>query len=138
MNDIEHWEWIKGWEPLYLVSTLGRIMSVPREHETKFGARIYGGGIVRPLEKNNGYLVVNLTAADGRRSQVLVHRIVLTAFAGEQPAGMECCHYDGNRKNNEISNLRWDTRKNNHQDKKRHGTWQSGENHWRAKHAARC
>lgn len=52
----------------------------------------------------------------------LVHRLVLEAFVGPCPEGMECCHNDGNKKNNNRRNLRWDTPKNNHQDAVRHGT----------------
>ena len=62
------------------------------------------------------------------REQVAVHRLVLSSFEGEAPEGMEACHNDGNRANNWLNNLRWDTRKENHADKKKHGTWQGGEN----------
>jgi hypothetical protein len=51
-----------------------------------------------------------------------VHRIVLESFVGECPPNMVCCHYDGNGANNDITNLRWGTRKENMADKKRHGT----------------
>ena len=42
---------------------------------------------------------------------------------------MECCHADGDPWNNNLSNLRWDTRINNSQDKFKHGTQKLGENH---------
>lgn len=51
----------------------------------------------------------------------LVHRLVLEAFVGPCPSGCEGCHYDGNPANNIVSNLRWDTTKNNCLDKRRHG-----------------
>jgi len=38
------------------------------------------------------------------------------------PKGMEACHNDGNRLNNKINNLRWDTLSNNQLDRKKHGT----------------
>lgn len=50
-----------------------------------------------------------------------VHRLVLCAFVGPCPVGMECCHNDGNPRNNTVENLRWDTRKANAQDMVRHG-----------------
>ena len=52
----------------------------------------------------------------------LVHRLVLETFVSSCPDGMECCHNDGNRKNNKVENLRWDSRTNNHKDAVRHGT----------------
>ena len=74
----EGWAWIPGWERLYLVSTLGRVISIPRIANTTFG---------------------------------------------EPQTGMQCCHYDGDRTNAALDNLRWDTVKANHADKKRHGTY---------------
>ena len=62
-----------------------------------------------------------------------VHKLVAEAFLGPCPPGMEVCHWDGNKQNNKVSNLRYDTRKNNHADKKRHGTDPSGMRHGRAK-----
>lgn len=54
-----------------------------------------------------------LTVALGRNETELVHRLVLEAFVGLCPDGMECCHADDNPLNNNLSNLRWDTRSNN-------------------------
>ncbi len=56
-----------------------------------------------------------------------INRIVLTAFVGPCPNGMEGCHNDGNETNNKLSNLRWDTHINNEKDKIGHGTRLSGE-----------
>lgn len=42
-----------------------------------------------------------------------VHRLILLAFVGPCPAGMEACHNDGNPGNNAVENLRWDTRSAN-------------------------
>ncbi len=55
-----------------------------------------------------------------------VHRLVLLAFAGPCPEGMEGCHNDGNRLNNVPGNLRWDTRKSNVADTRRHGNFNQG------------
>ena len=57
---------------------------------------------------------------------VFVHRLVLLTFVGPCPYGMECCHYDGNPSNNNLVNLRWDTRKENRKDQLRHGTYPRG------------
>ncbi|HDU8695027.1 NUMOD4 motif-containing HNH endonuclease [Morganella morganii] len=129
MTNQERWVPAYQWENLYEVSDLGRIRSIERTGKTQFGVRKYGGGIVNPIKhKANGYLVVNLTSSGGRRKQVLVHRLVIMSFLGTSPKGMECCHNNGDRQDPRLVNLRWDTRKNNHADKKIHGTWQGGEN----------
>ena len=54
---------------------------------------------------------------------------VLSAFACLCPDGMEACHNDGNKDNNRLSNLRWDTHSNNMQDCDAHGTDRNGEKH---------
>ena len=69
----------------------------------------------------NGYCSVILHKTDGTR-RLSVHRLVLEAFLGLCPPGSEACHANGCRTDNNVANLRWDTRKNNHHDKIAHGT----------------
>jgi hypothetical protein len=62
-----------------------------------------------------------------------IHRLVLEAFVGLRPKGLEACHNDGNPNNNTLSNLRWDTRQSNSDDIGRHGTRAVGERQGAAK-----
>jgi hypothetical protein len=78
------------------------------------------------------YLVVNQFSA-GRRCQRFISRLVLEAFVGPCPPGMECCHNDGDPTNNRLGNLRWDSHRSNMADKTRHGTSQHGERNGKAK-----
>ncbi len=80
----------------------------------------------------NGYRHVAL-CQNGVAHTKTVHRLILETFIGECPKNKESCHNDGNRQNNNLFNLRWDTRKNNHADKKKHGTSQRGERNGMAK-----
>jgi hypothetical protein len=57
----------------------------------------------------------------------MVHSLVLEAFAGPRPEGADCCHNNNDRTDARFANLRWDSRKNNHADKIRHGTAQRDE-----------
>ena len=107
MNEV--WKEIKGFEGYYDVSNIGRIKSV-RNKNLILSPRWADGYHQAGLSKNN------------QRYYRLVHRLVLEAFVGQCPEGMECCHNDGVRSNNNINNLRWDTRKGNFSDKKNHGT----------------
>lgn len=129
---MEAWKPLPDWEELYEVSNLGRVRSIPRKGTGARWYRTYGGGIVKPLTASTGYLAVNLTA-HGRRKQVLVHSVVLRAFAGERPNGYQACHNNGNRADARLENLRWDTCKNNHADAFRHGTRLVGSRSPRAK-----
>lgn len=57
-------------------------------------------------------------------------RLVLEAFVGPCPEGMEACHFpDRDPANNQLENLRWDTHQANMVDKATHGTSLRGEQH---------
>jgi hypothetical protein len=61
-----------------------------------------------------GYPQVSLALTGvGRREYRYVHDLVLLAFVGAKPAGLEVCHGDGVKTNNRLSNLRYDTRSAN-------------------------
>lgn len=52
-----------------------------------------------------------------------VHHLVLEAFIGPRPPGMQSCHSpDPNRRNNSLNNLRWDTPQANSDDQIIDGT----------------
>lgn len=81
---------------------------------------------------NNGYMSVTL-CRNGEPKRCTVHSIVLSAFRGERPSGLEARHLDGNRQNNHLTNLAWGTNAENVADKLRHGTTGKGERNGRAK-----
>lgn len=117
---VERWLSVYGWEGLYEVSDLGRVRSLPRK-----GTR---GGVMRQSVDKKGYKVVGLRSANERKLR-FVHTLVAEAFIGPRPDGMECCHWDGNQRNNAPSNLRWDTKAGNCADRNRHGNGPQGERH---------
>ncbi len=75
---------------------------------------------------NGGYYSVYVKIC-GKKQMWPIHRVLLAAFVGPCPEGMECRHLDGNPKNNSLSNLAWGTPAENAQDKIRHGTQVEGE-----------
>jgi hypothetical protein len=72
---------------------------------------------LKPYPHRNGSLLIQLGAR-----KYYVHRLVLEAFVGPCPDGMECRHLDGNPSNNRLDNLAWGTHSENERDKVRHGT----------------
>jgi len=73
----------------------------------------------------NGRLFVYLYPG---RKKFQLHRLILEAFVGPCPKGMECRHFpDKNPHNNAVSNLQWGTKKQNQQDRVFHGTSSRGE-----------
>jgi hypothetical protein len=69
----------------------------------------------------NGYRRVRLSIGGVSRGKS-VHALVLEAFVGPPSTGMEGCHWDNNRANNRLVNLRWGTHSENMLDQVRHGT----------------
>lgn len=114
----ERWFPVPGHEGSYEVSDHGRVRSLDRRVPSgQDRTRIARGRILRPA-LTHGHPAVAL----GRERKEYVHTLVLQAFVGPAPEGMECCHGDGVRTNNYLGNLRWDTRLGNNLDAIRHGT----------------
>lgn len=96
MNEIE-WMPVVGW-PEYEVSDDGQVRSrrgVKKQHRDK-----------------QGYVRMQLWR-DGDWGNVKVHRLVLEAFVGPCPDGMEAMHLNNVRDDNRLSNLAWGTRREN-------------------------
>jgi HNH endonuclease/NUMOD4 motif len=58
---------------------------------------------------------------DGVQVYRLVHRLLLEAFVGLCPPGLEACHANDIGTDNRLTNLRWDTRSANMLDRVRNG-----------------
>jgi hypothetical protein len=115
--------------PGYFATADGRIWSAWRGGLR----RVRDDSRLKPMQStpSNGYPRVIVRSADGKKGSALVHRLVLLAFVGPCPDGCQACHNDGNRVNNAVTNLRWDTTASNHADRDRHGTTARGErNGW--------
>jgi len=110
----EIWKDILGYKGLYSISNCGKVKSFIKHNGTN-------ERILKPYKNNKGYLVVHLSKND-KRKLFKIHKLVLEAFVGPCPPGMESCHNNGNKENNFIGNLRYDTHKNNNRDKNKHGT----------------
>lgn len=67
-----------------------------------------------------GYWRISLPTDRGRRSYY-IHTLVLLAYTGPRPEGMEARHLDGNKDNNHASNLAWGAKSENVRDTIEHG-----------------
>lgn len=111
------WRPVLHAESKYEVSSDGRV----RGH-TRLGTKT-----LTALPNRRGYLIVTLYYPQRGKTTRPVHRLVLEAFAGPRPAGMECGHLDGNKQNNRRENLRWVTGTENQAHRRLHGTACLGE-----------
>lgn len=119
-TSIERWMPIPGFDG-YQVSDLGNVWSNARTIVRRDGIQRWQPGQLLRTHDARGYRRVSLQR-DGRVSTQRVHRLVLEAFVGPCPAGMECCHGPGGPADNRLVNLRWDTPSENNRDAVRQGT----------------
>lgn len=91
---IEEWRDISGYEGLYQVSNRGRVRSARK--------------IKSSQDNGRGYLMVHLNK-NNKPKWHLVHRLVAKAFIPNPEQKQTVNHKDGNRANNEVSNLEWAT-----------------------------
>jgi hypothetical protein len=104
--------------PSYFADELGRIWTTsPKRWNQKSTGNETPLRQV-PVRKNKaGYCVVSLFA-NGKSQRAFVHTLILGAFTGPRPSGMQVCHYpSSDKENNALANLRWDTCAENQKDK---------------------
>lgn len=97
-------------------------MDAPPRELRQFDRKTLKGGF-------SGYRSVNATR-DGKRCNRFVHELVLLAWVGDRPGTpdeIEACHCNGNRADNRVENLRWDTVKANAADREMHRLEREGE-----------
>ena len=109
----EYWKNIPGWENEYMVSSKGQVKSLEREVIDCNGKMwTLPERIRKQYKQPNGYMEVTLSK-NNHQHRYSVHSLVMKAFVGERPEGMDIDHKDSNRANNELVNLRYVTRKDN-------------------------
>lgn len=119
--------WVPGFEGRYEVSDDGIVYS-----HMNMGNHKWQVDYRRPLSlKPNkyGYVVINLLAKDGLINPRSVHSMVMQAFVGQRPKGMDIRHMNGVRHDNRLINLRYGSRAENMADAKSHGTMRIEEKH---------
>jgi hypothetical protein len=125
---MEKWKAVEGM-PGYEVSSHGRMRSY------KFCRRSPNDVLPRILSCYSlptGYQMIDLKDK-GSRTKAYVHALVLEAFVGCRPDGMQVAHLDGDPSNNMLSNLVYATPVENASHKVGHGTFVEGQRHYRSK-----
>lgn len=99
-NQKEIWKDIPNYEGYYQASNLGRIKSLKRKY-------VRNNRIMIPNKDRKGYLRVCLRDNKTKRT-IHVHKLIAMAFLNHTPCGYEQVvdHIDGKPLNNNLSNLR--------------------------------
>lgn len=105
----EIWKPIIGYEGLYEVSNYGRVKSLERKVNSRYGIhRTINKKILKPNINSGGYCVVRI---GGKTNSI--HTLVYEAFIGKIPKGYYVNHIDENKANNAVWNLNLLTAKEN-------------------------
>lgn len=96
----EVWKQIPKYEK-YEISTLGKVRSFRSKK------------ILKTQINNNGYEQIMYDRNGPANIRLYVSRLVLLTFIGSYPEKMEASHLNGKRTDNRLSNLVWETRKEN-------------------------
>jgi len=95
---------VLGFESEYHISNLGNLMTV------KQGSGARSGRILKKGYNLRGYVQYTLGRYGGRHS---AHLLVMQAFVGKKPEGMEINHINGIKDDNRLENLEYCTKSQN-------------------------
>lgn len=106
---IEIWKDIDGYIGRYQISNFGRIRSLDKDTVRKDGKPLHTKGKILKIAKDSkGYMRIQIPYRT-----LKIHREVAKAFL-PNPFGLsEVNHIDGNKSNNNVSNLEWISHQDN-------------------------
>lgn len=103
----EIWKPVKGYENEYIISSFGKLQSIPRKGTSKtLKTR-------KTYFDKKGYEVCSIVKNKQYKS-IRIHRLVAEAFIPNPNNLPQVNHIDGNKQNNNVSNLEWCTNEYNY------------------------
>lgn len=108
VHEIKNFEDIKG----YKVYEDGTVESYKKRHGHKYIISSTPVRILKPYKTRKGYLKVDLAS-----KSISHHRLIALAFIPNPHNKPQINHKDGNKENNNVSNLEWCTNLENHRHK---------------------
>jgi hypothetical protein len=109
----EIWKDITGYEGMYQVSSMGRVKSIDRiVFRSRNGNTKVNDLIMKQGNGHSGYKLITLHK-NGKPKTFRINRIVAIHFIDNPENKTDVNHKDGIKSNNSVSNLEWNTGKEN-------------------------
>lgn len=119
---------IEGFDGLYAITDRGEVWSYPK----KDYRNPHNGKFLKQSKDSEGYMQVSLHD-NGKKMRGVIHRLVARAFIPKKEGTDQINHIDGDKTNNNVSNLEWCTGAENVAHAYRLGLSSSGQRHYKSK-----
>jgi len=111
------WKEIPNTDGLYFANEKGEIKSTSRERYYNAkgikGCYKRNGKILKQPINNHGYPCVTIKYRNGSQKVIQVHQLIARTFLPNPENKPQINHIDGNKQNNNVSNLEWCTASEN-------------------------
>ena len=106
---------IKGYSDYFICKETTEVLSFKKRKNTVDGTARILKQVNNSKNPNNNYFIVTLVDSAGKRRNRPIHRLMCETFLPNPDDKAHVNHKDGNKLNNQLSNLEWATEQENSQ-----------------------
>lgn len=106
---------ITGYENYFICKDTTEVLSTKQRMNSKPNTYKVLKQVNNSKDPSNNYFIVTLVSEDGKRKNQSIHRLMALTFLENPEQKAHVNHIDGNKLNNQLSNLEWATEQENSQ-----------------------
>ena len=106
---------IEGYKDYYICKETTEVLSTKKRKNTSDNTIKILKQVNNSKDPSNNYYIVTLVDSNGKRKNTPIHRLMCLTFLPNPEEKAHVNHKDGNKLNNQLSNLEWATEKENSQ-----------------------